>query len=168
MAHPTIIVLMGVTGAGKTTIGELLSSKLQWRFFDADDFHPPANIAKMAAGIPLEDEDRWPWLENLRNEMRREINAGQSAIFACSALKKSYRDFLTADEEGIKLVYLKGDPSLIFQRISTRTDHFMKEAMLASQLAILEEPTNRLTINVSAPPESIATSIIRELVEEHP
>lgn len=165
MNPPRIIILIGVAGSGKTTIGQLLSAKLQWPFFDADDFHPPSNIAKMAAGIPLEEEDRWPWLETLKEAISQEIAAGQNAIFACSALKESYRDFLTRDLEQTKLVYLKGNTPILSRRIATRKNHFMKEAMLASQLATLEEPENCLTIDVSDPPEVIATRIIRELVK---
>lgn len=165
MRRPMILLLMGVAGSGKTTIGQLLSEKLQWAFFDADDFHPPPNIAKMSAGIPLEEEDRWPWLEKVREEMSRQIDFGKSAIFACSALKQSYRRFLTAETQNVKLVYLKGDLPLISRRIAARSDHFMREEMLASQMATLEEPEQGLTIDVSAPPEMIADRIIRELVE---
>ncbi len=168
MVRPTILLLMGVAGSGKTTIGQLLSRKLQWPFFDADDFHPPLNLARMSAGIPLQEEDRWPWLGNLKEAMKKEIAAGQSAIFACSALKKSYRDFLSADLDSVKLVYLKGDAPLIADRIATRKNHFMKERMLASQLEILEEPEGCLTIDVSAAPEKIAADIITKLAENNP
>lgn len=166
MDAATILVLMGVAGSGKTTIGQSLSRKLRWPFFDSDDFHPPENIAKMSRGIPLADEDRWPWLENLRKRMREEIAAGRSAIFACSALKKSYRDFLTGESERVIMVYLKGDPSLLRRRLATRTGHFMKEEMLASQLATLEEPENCLTIDVSAPAEAVTAEILRKITAE--
>jgi gluconokinase len=163
MAKPMIIVLMGVAGSGKTTLGRLLSQKLQWPFYDADDFHPPANIEKMAAGVALTDDDRWPWLTNLRQKMKEENEAGRSAIFACSALKQSYRDFLTDAGEEVRLVFLKGEAGLIERRIAGRTDHFMKAGMLASQLATLEEPQGCVTVDVSAPAEMIADEIVRAL-----
>lgn len=158
-----IIVLMGVAGSGKTTIGELLSSRLKWPFFDADGFHPPGNIAKMAAGIPLEDEDRWPWLEKLRAKMIEEKEAGRNAVFACSALKQSYRDFLCFAGPEVKLVYLKGDHSVIGGRIAGRKGHFMKETMLAGQFAALETPEGAVTVDVSGAPESVVAEIVRRL-----
>jgi gluconokinase len=163
MEGPKIIVLMGVAGSGKTTVGQALSRKLRWPFFDADDFHPAINVAKMEAGIPLTDPDRWPWLESVRRKMQSHLEAGRSAVFACSALKQSYRDFLTGAGEGVTLVYLKGDARLIGERIAARQRHFMKAEMLASQIAALEEPAGCFSVDISASPESIADEIIRSL-----
>lgn len=154
-----VILLMGVAGSGKTTIGEMLARKLGWPFFDADRFHPPENVAKMAAGVPLEDADRWPWLARVRGNMEEELAAGRSAVFACSALKQSYRDFLLAGHPEVKLVYLKGDAELIALRIAGRSSHFMKAEMLASQLEALEEPSGGVTVDVTARPEQVVARI---------
>lgn len=161
-----IIVLMGVAGSGKTTIGGLLSRRLGWTFFDADDFHPEANVAKMAAGVGLEDEDRWPWLERVRDKIKGEIGAARPAVFACSALKRSYREFLVSAHPEVKLVYLRGEASVIAARIAARSGHFMKEKMLASQLAALEEPSDCAVVDVSASPEEIVEKILRHLSPE--
>lgn len=163
MNCPTILVLVGVAGSGKTTIGRLLSRELQWPFFDADAFHPDANIAKMSAGVPLTEEDRWPWLRNVKVKIDQAREAGNDAIFACSALRQSYRDFLTRDAASVKLVYLRGNPPLLSGRLAERKGHFMREEMLASQLATLEEPQDCLTVDVSLPPETIVEKIVREL-----
>lgn len=152
-----IIILMGVAGSGKTTIGQLLAKQLGWPFFDADDFHPPANIVKMSNGQPLTDEDRWPWLAAIKAQSLELIANNQNGVITCSALKQIYRDQLMGD--GIQFVYLKGTLELLTQRMTARTDHFMRPEMLASQLATLEEPTEALIVDVSASPEKIVTDI---------
>lgn len=156
-----ILVLTGVAGAGKTTIGRELSRELGWPFFDADDFHPPENVEKMKQGIALTDEDRWPWLANLRSRMQEEADG--DAIFACSALKASYRSFLLEAGDFVKCIYLKADTSLIRDRLKKRTGHFMKSDMLESQFQALEEPSNCLTVNAALPPGEVTAAIRREL-----
>lgn len=158
-----ILVLMGVSGAGKTTVGLQLSRDLGWPFFDADDFHPATNVEKMSRGIPLTDEERWPWLANLRQCMQEEEAAGRNAIFACSALKASYRRFLIEGGSCVTCVYLRGDRSLILSRLMDRADHFMKENMLAGQFSTLEEPDDCLCVDVTASPVEVAATIRREL-----
>jgi gluconokinase len=151
-----IILLMGVSGTGKTTVGQRLATALRWTFRDADDFHSPANRAKMAAGVPLDDADRAPWLAALRQWIDAELAAGRDAVLACSALKASYRNQLVADPERVKVVFLTGDPALLEARLQGRQGHYMKAGMLASQLATLEPPRAALTIDVSpAPPEIV-------------
>ena len=133
------MIILGVSGAGKTTLGKLLARELGWAFYEADDFHSPANVEKMHAGIPLTDEDRWPWLESLRELVKRCLAAGENAILACSALKKAYRRHLRVNSE-VKLVYLRGDFTLIADQLRHRRGHFMNPALLRSQFADLEEP----------------------------
>jgi gluconokinase len=154
-----VILLMGVSGSGKTTVGQLLAAQLRWGFADADQFHPPANIAKMSAGHPLDDADRAPWLAAIRQHIDRELAAGRNAIVTCSALKQSYRDALIADPMRVKLVYLKGTRDVLWARISARHGHFMKSSMLDSQLATLEEPAHALTVDVDQSPEHIVAAI---------
>ncbi len=154
-----IIVLMGVTGSGKSTVGELLSADLGWDYYDADDFHPPANVDKMAQGIPLEDEDRWPWLEGLAAEIDRWLAADRGAILACSALKESYRQILVGGRPQVRIVHLKGPKDLIATRLAERVDHYMPAALLDSQFHALEEPTAALTVGITAAPTEIAAEI---------
>lgn len=161
LKEPRIILLMGVAGSGKTTIGRLLSQTLGWRFTDADDFHPPANIAKMSAGQPLTDEDRAPWLAALRAHIDARLAAGENAIIACSALKQSYRVPLLSDPGCVKLVYLHGTQELLLARLHQRPDHFMKPPLLASQLADLEPPAYALVADIARSPEEIAALIGR-------
>jgi gluconokinase len=149
---------MGVSGSGKTTIGRGLAGELGWRFYDADDFHPRSNVEKMARGVPLDDEDRAPWLESLRDLIRLCLGRGESAVLACSALKRSYRAYLLIDEN-VKLVYLKGDYELIDERLKNRRGHFMKSKLLNSQFTALEEPERGLTVDISLPPEKIIETI---------
>jgi gluconokinase len=157
-----VIILMGVTASGKTTVGRLLAAELQWPFYDADDFHPAANITKMQRGIPLTDSDRWPWLEALRDQVRRCVTSGSDAVLACSALKEAYRRYLHIDPQ-VRLVYLKADRELIRQRLQQRHGHFMNPALLDSQFATLEEPTWGLRVDAALEPTAIVRTIRREL-----
>jgi len=152
---------MGPAGSGKTTVGKLLASQLSWEFADGDDFHPLANIEKMSRGIPLTDEDRIPWLESIRDAMQQWEAQGKNVVLACSALKRSYRELLGLDSnaKNIKLVYLKGSYDLLLERLHSRKGHYMKEQMLASQLADLEEPADAITIDAAKSPEEIVSEI---------
>jgi gluconokinase len=134
-----VAIVFGVSGAGKTLIGQSLAHELGWRFYDADEFHPPANIDKLRQGIALTDEDRWPWLDSLRELIERCLAAGENAVLACSALKESYRQRLRVNSE-VKLVYLRGDYAIVADQLRQRRGHFMKPALLQSQFADLEEP----------------------------
>lgn len=154
-----IVVLMGVSGAGKTTVGELLSERLGWPLLDADAFHPPGNIEKMRSGIPLTDEDRWPWLERLNRLLKESDSNGASALLACSALKQKYRDRLAAGCGDLRWVYLKGSFELIESRLMARKGHYMKAGLLESQFAALEEPADAVTADISAAPEAIADAV---------
>lgn len=158
-----VIVLMGVAGSGKTTIGRELAGQLGWGFADADQFHSPANVAKMSAGQPLDDRDRAPWLAAIRAYIDAELAGGRNAIVTCSALKQRYRDVLIGDPVRVKLVYLKGSRDVLWSRISARQGHFMKPAMLDSQLAALEEPADALAVDVSGSPAEIIPAIRRGL-----
>lgn len=149
---------MGVAGSGKTTVGRHLAEALGWQFYDADDFHPPANVEKMSRGIPLNDAERIPWLETLRELVRECLERGDSAVLACSALKASYREYLLTSER-VKLVYLKGDHALIEERLKSRQGHFMKPEMLNSQFATLEEPDEISHHDISLPPKDVVNAI---------
>lgn len=157
------IILMGVSGCGKTSVGIALSKVLGIPFFDGDDYHPQANIDKMAQGIPLGDEDRQPWLEKLHQIIARHLESDQSVIVASSALKASYRKILRGKCENVIFVYLKGDFDLIFSRIQHRSGHYMKATMLRSQFADLEEPEDTLTISVDKSVKKILAEIIEYL-----
>jgi gluconokinase len=138
-ASAQAIVILGVTGSGKSTVGAAVATALGWTFCDGDDHHPPENVAKMSAGVPLTDEDRAPWLRALRHVIEACLDRGESVVLACSALKAEYRNQLLEDNDAT-LVYLRGDRALIEDRMLERRDHFMGPRMLDSQLAILEEP----------------------------
>jgi len=160
-----ILIIFGVSGAGKTTLGKLLARELGWSFIEADDFHPAANIEKMRSGHPLTDKDRWPWLEQLRQQIERSFSAGENAVLACSALKRAYRDRLRVSDE-VKFVFLSGDYALVEKQLRSRHGHFMNAALLQSQFDDLEEPKadeNVLTIELGRTPEEIVESIKAKL-----
>ena len=151
---------MGVSGSGKTTLGKALAQRLGWDFFDADDFHPPANIVKMAAGIPLSDSDRAPWLAPLHEQLLSTLKAGRHPVLACSALKDKYRAQLLEGMDGIAIIYLKGSYDLIFSRMSIREGHYMKPEMLKSQFDTLEEPKDAVVLDVEMSLEEMIDTII--------
>jgi gluconokinase len=154
-----VIVVMGVSGSGKTTVGRLLAAELGWTFHEGDDAHPSDNLRKMAAGTPLTDADRLPWLRELRSLIERSLAAGENAVLACSALKESYREILAGRLEGVCFVHLTGDPALIAERLEHRQGHFMKAGMLARQLAVIEPPTDGISVEVEGSPEEIVAEI---------
>lgn len=160
---PMVILIMGVAGSGKTTVGLELASALGWRFRDADDFHPPENIAKMSAGLPLSDADRAPWLAAIRAHITALLGRSESGIVTCSALKESYRAAAIPDADRVKLVHLKGDYSLILDRMNRREGHFMKPEMLKSQFETLEPPASALEINIAQSPAAIVAAIRQAL-----
>ena len=153
-----IVIVMGVTGAGKTTVGRLLAAELNWEFADADDFHPAANVEKMRRGIALGDDDRWPWLARLHAAIGEWIGTEKNVVLACSALKRAYRQELAVGPE-VRFVYLKGSAQLIADRLHARAGHFAGEQILAGQFADLEEPEGALTVEISATPEEIVGRI---------
>ena len=157
-----VILVMGTTGAGKTTVGKLLASRLYWAFLDADDFHPAANIEKMKHGISLTDADREPWLKNMHEELLRLNAREKNAVLACSALKQSYRDTLSAGLD-FRIVYLRGTYEQMHQHILTRHGHFAGESILAGQFADLEEPNDALTLEVSHAPEELVAEVLSGL-----
>lgn len=156
------LILFGVTGVGKTTVGLRLTEQLGWNFYDADDFHPPENVAKMTSGIPLIDADRVPWLASLRARIERSLREKQPAVLACSALKDTYRQQLQVDDR-VKLIYLKGDYQMIQRRLEARRGHFMNPALLHSQFETLEEPPPEqegvFVVDASPPPDEVVRSI---------
>jgi gluconokinase len=143
-----IVVVMGVCGCGKTTVGKALATALGWRFFDADDFHPPANIEKMAAGIPLTDTDRWPWLDRLAAELGAIERAGGHAVLACSALRQAYRDRLAVAGD-VRFVHLRGDRATIAARVAARPGHYMPATLVDSQFAALELPAEAIDVDIT-------------------
>src|SRR5215217_5264227 len=158
-ALPSVLVLMGVSGCGKSTTGALLAGRLGWPFRDADSFHPPQNIAKMSRGTPLTDADRAAWIDE-------RLAAGAQGIVSCSALKRAYRDAILGRRAGVRLVYLKGEKELIAERMAARLDHFMPPALLDSQFATLEEPAadeRALVVPVSPQPGEVVSFILKEL-----
>jgi len=158
-----IIILMGVSGSGKTTIGRLLAARLSWAFLDADDFHSAANVARMQEGKPLNDEDRRQWLADLRSAIAAHLAKDVSAVMACSALRADYRRVLGQPGETVHWVYLHGDFAMIHERIAGRRDHYMPASLLETQFATLEEPADALKVSVSASPPDVVTSIVTEL-----
>ena len=161
-----VVIVMGVSGSGKSTVGALLASRLRWEFEDADWFHPPANVDKMHRGIPLTDEDRSPWLAAIAGWIDNTRRSGGHAVIACSALKRRYRDVLIGSRTGVRLVYLKGDETLIARRIATRHEHFMPQSLLHSQFDALEEPgadENPVVISIEPEPREIVAQILTAL-----
>lgn len=158
-----VLIIMGVEGTGKTTIGKMLADRLGWKFYDADDYHPKRNIEKMRSGIPLDDEDRWPWLKEVGRLINSSLNLNEPSVIACSALKRSYREYLKQKNEKIIFVYLKGDKSTIYRRLASRRGHFVGTQLLESQLQTLEEPVGVLTCDISRQPEAITDCIIKKL-----
>ena len=157
-----VIVVMGVAASGKTTVGHLLAEELGWTFYDADDFHSRENVEKMSRGVPLDDEDRRPWLERLRELIRECLSSGRDAVLACSALKESYRECLLIDDR-VRVAYLEADRELIRERLTERSDHFMKADMLDSQFAALEEPDESTHYDASRPPAELVREIRERL-----
>ncbi len=169
MADPTspcALVVMGVSGSGKSTIAEHLAARLGWRYVDGDLFHPPANVAKMSAGHPLTDEDRWPWLRAIAAEIDRLAAAGERAVVACSALKRAYRDILVHGRDDVRIVFLDGTQDLIAKRLAARKGHFMPPGLLDSQFKTLEppQPSERpVTVSIDASVDGIVDDIVRQL-----
>jgi gluconokinase len=162
----SVIVIMGVSGSGKSTIAQQLASRVHWEFVDGDAFHPPANIAKMKSGTPLTDEDRWPWLKAIASWIDEKRRGRAHGIVTSSALKRRYREVLIGGRPDVRLVYLKGTPELIGRRLAARTDHFMPSGLLRSQFEALEEPgrdENAIVVSVDEPPEAIVDRILAEL-----
>ena len=162
-SDPLALILMGVSGSGKTAVGEQLSRELGWPFFDGDDFHPPGNIDKMAKGIPLNDKDREPWLATLNNLIHQNLKSGCCLVLACSALKQEYRKCLRKGNPNTIFVYLKGDFDLIFSRMKKRSDHYMKTNMLRSQFEALQEPQDALVVDIDKNLDSITKEIMEYL-----
>jgi gluconokinase len=163
---PAVVVIMGVSGSGKSTIGALLAAQLAWRFEDGDRFHPAANVEKMHRGIPLTDDDRWPWLGAMADWIDETRHDGGHAILACSALKRRYRDILVDARRDVRLVYLAGEEALIARRIAARHEHFMPPSLLHSQFEALEEPgpdENPITVSIVPTPHEIVAQIVASL-----
>ena len=163
---PCALVVMGVSGSGKSTIAESLAQRLAWSFEDGDKFHPASNVAKMSAGHPLTDEDRWPWLQAIADEIDRVCKAGQHAVIACSALKRAYRDVLVHGRSDVRIVYLDGTEQLIAKRLNERKGHFMPPGLLASQFKTLEPPQRSedpVTVSIDASVDAIVDDIVRQL-----
>lgn len=158
-----IVIVMGVSGAGKTAVGELLASQLGWVFHDGDDLHPAANVRKMSAGQPLTDDDRRPWLESIRALIHKLEVMGTDAIVACSALKEEYRELLLAGTRDARIVYLRGTPTLIERRLRQRREHYFDVDLLASQFETLEEPKAAVVIDIDADLESVTAAVAQAL-----
>ncbi|MDO9563033.1 MAG: gluconokinase, partial [Bradyrhizobium sp.] len=157
---------MGVSGSGKSSVGERLAERLGWRFEDGDRFHPAGNVAKMSAGQPLTDQDRWPWLQAIADEIDRVCRAGERAVIACSALRRAYREVLVHGRDDVRIVYLDGTQDLIAGRLAARKGHFMPPGLLDSQFGTLEPPAENehpVTVSIDAPVETIVDDIIRRL-----
>ena len=165
-AKPSVIVVMGVSGSGKSTIAAMLAHRLHWIYEDADWFHPPANIEKMHAGVPLTDEDRWPWLEAIAAWIDATRRQGNHAVIACSALKRAYRAILVGERRDVVLVYLQGKRELIARRLAARDGHFMPASLLDSQFAALEEPgpdEHPIMIPIAPHPREIVETIVAKV-----
>jgi gluconokinase len=163
---PSVIVVMGVSGSGKSTIASMLAHRLHWVYEDGDWFHPASNVEKMHHGEPLTDEDRWPWLRAIAAWIDECRKTGNHGIVACSALKRAYRDILVGERRDVRIVFLKGDRDLIARRIAARDDHFMPASLLASQFAALEEPTpdeRPIVVSIAPHPREIVDDIVAKL-----
>jgi gluconokinase len=163
---PCALIVMGVSGSGKSTVAEALSARLGWRCADADRFHPASNVAKMSAGQPLTDDDRWPWLKAIADEIDRLCGKQQHAVVACSALRRAYRDVLVHGRSGIRIVFLDGTRELIAARLAARKDHFMPAGLLDSQFMTLERPApdeGAVTVSIDATVDAIVDDILRQL-----
>jgi gluconokinase len=166
IAPPCALIVMGVSGSGKSTISEHLARRLSWTFEDGDRFHPAGNVAKMSAGHPLTDEDRWPWLQAIAGEIDRACKAGEHVVIACSALKRVYRDILVHGRHDVRIIHLKGTQELIAGRLTQRKGHFMPPELLASQFKTLEPPEadeNALTVSIDASVDAVVEDIVRQL-----
>lgn len=166
LTEPVIVVVMGVSGSGKTTVSALLAAGLGWQFQEGDALHPPENVEKMRNGTPLTDADRLPWLRKIAEEIERWRDRGESGVVTCSALKRSYRDIIIGSRPDVRLVYLKGSYDLIRHRLAARHEHFMPVALLDSQFAALEEPApdeHPIVIDVGGRPADLAAEIVRRL-----
>jgi gluconokinase len=160
------MIVMGVSGSGKSTIADKLAERLNWTYEDGDRFHPASNVAKMSAGLPLTDEDRWPWLQAIADEIDRVCKAGERAVIACSALKRAYREVLVHGRNDVRIIYLNGTQQLIADRLAARKGHFMPPGLLASQFKTLEPPDKRenpVTVSIDASVEAIVDDIISQL-----
>jgi len=163
---PHALIVMGVSGSGKTTVGRDLALRLRWMFEDGDAFHPPANVEKMQSGHPLNDDDRRPWLEAIAAEIDRTLAANRHLVVACSALKRAYRDIIVGKRTGVRLVYLRGDRDVIMTRLRARRGHFMPASLLDSQFATLQEPTaeeRAIVVDIDASVAAIVDAIVRQL-----
>lgn len=164
--RPCVVVVMGVSGCGKSTIAAMLAGRMRWEFEEGDALHPPANVAKMASGQPLDDDDRAPWLAEVAAYIDRWLESGRSGVITCSALKRRYRDVIIGDRPNVRIAYLKGSRETIANRLAARQGHFMPAALLDSQMAALEEPTpdeHPITVEIGDRPEVIAARIGDEL-----
>jgi gluconokinase len=162
-ARPPVILVMGVSGSGKSTVGRLLAERLLARFVDGDDLHPAANLRKMTAGAPLTDEDRWPWLDAVRREIARALSRGDGLVVACSALKDAYRRRLIEPREPVRVVFLTGSAEVIGERMRAREGHFMPEGLLDSQLRDLEAPDDALELDVRLNPADLVERVLSDL-----
>ena len=161
--RPVVVIFMGVAGSGKTTVAQLFAKKTGAVFYEGDDFHPPENVAKMRAGIPLTDADRKKWLKALREIIVRALAKNEFSALTCSALKELYRDTLAADDPRVKFVHLTGPPALIEERLKNRRGHFMPATLLKSQFAILEPPADALVFSCNIPPKKIVAELVQIL-----
>ena len=166
MTEALAIVLMGVSGCGKTSVGTGLSDVLGWPFFDGDDYHPQANVDKMSVGIPLTDEDRFPWLQNLHNLIVEHLSNESPLIVACSALKAEYRRILEGENRNVRFVFLEGSFDLIYKRMQQRSGHYMKADMLRSQFEALEPPGDAITVSIEKPVSIVVDEIMKAIMKQ--
>jgi gluconokinase len=166
--RPMAVVIMGVSGSGKSTVAAMLARTLGWQYQEGDKLHPPANVEKMSGGTPLTDADRIPWLRKIAEKIDDWRGHGQSGVVTCSALKRAYRDIVAEGRPDVRVVYLKGSPELIRHRLANRSGHFMPSALLDSQFSILQEPSpdeRPIVVDIGGSPEEIVADIVRQLDE---